>query len=90
VFEWDDDKAEANRRKHGVSFVEAASAFFDGLGLVQPDEVHSDEEPRQLLLGRSDRGRILVVAYTERADRLRIISARRATALEREDYDSAS
>ncbi|MGH7283583.1 MAG: BrnT family toxin [Polyangiaceae bacterium] len=85
-FEWDVDKARLNLRKHGVTFEEATSAFFDPLVLVQPDAVHSD---RFIVLGQSDRARTLFVVYAERdGDRVRLISAREATAHERKAYQS--
>ena len=85
-FEWDDRKARANERKHGVSFEEAASCFYDPFGLDFYDEDHSEEEDRYILLARSSKGRVLVVIYTERGDRIRIISARKATPREEEFY----
>ncbi|MGH7562937.1 MAG: BrnT family toxin [Gemmatimonadota bacterium] len=66
VFEWDSAKAEANERKHGVSFAEAATVFGDPLSAILPDPDHSEEEDRFLLLGRSSVGRILIVVATER------------------------
>lgn len=86
-FEWDERKAGANFKKHGVSFLEAASAFLDELSLVIADPDHSEEENRFVLVGQSVHGRVLVVVHVERGVRLRIISARRATRREREDYD---
>ena len=82
-FEWDDEKARSNRRKHRVSFEEAATVFADPLARVFPDPDHSQDEPRFLLLGLSYSRRELIVVHLERSDRLRIISARRATAPER-------
>jgi uncharacterized DUF497 family protein len=66
-FEWDAAKAESNVKKHGVSFTEAMTVFGDPLEITIPDPDHSDVEVRFLSLGRSTRGRLLVVAYTERA-----------------------
>ncbi len=85
-FEWDGRKAEVNKRKHGVVFEEAATCFYDSFGLDFYDEDHSEEEDRYILLARSKRGRVLVVIYTERAGRIRIISARKATPKEEEFY----
>ena len=85
-FEWDPRKARTNERKHGVSFEEAASCFSDPSGLDFYDEEHSEEEDRYILLASSNRGRVLVVVYTEREDRIRIISARKATPREEEFY----
>jgi hypothetical protein len=73
-FQWDPAKAEANRRKHGVTFEEAASAFADLLSVTIPDPKHSAEEPRFLLVGLTDQHRLVVVAHTERGDNIRLIS----------------
>jgi uncharacterized DUF497 family protein len=86
-FEWDEDKAASNRRKHGVSFEEAASIFADPLAAIFDDEVHSAEEQREILIGHSAKNRLLLVCFTERGGTVRIISARRATKREREDYE---
>jgi uncharacterized protein len=86
-FEWDPDKAEANLQKHGVSFYEAATAVLDELAQVREDEIHSEEEIRYILIGRSFRGRTLVVAHAVRGDRVRIISARVATPAETRAYE---
>lgn len=85
-FEWDPDKADANLRKHGVSFGEAATAFSDPLGLDMLDEDDPDGEPRFLCMGRSYLDRLIVVAYVERGKAIRIISARLATPTERRAY----
>lgn len=85
-FEWDETKAAANRRAHKVSFDEATTAFGDQASLTMPDPDHSDEEERFILLGRSHMDRILVIVHTERGDRIRIISARRASAAEQTKY----
>lgn len=87
TFEWDESKAESNVTKHGVTFEEAASAFGDQFFLVFEDPDHSIGEARFLLLGRSNTERLLVVAYTERESRVRVISAREATKLERKHYE---
>jgi uncharacterized DUF497 family protein len=67
-FEWDEKKAAANLRRHGVSFEEAASAFGDPLSLTIADPQHSQDEERCILLGISERDRMVVVAHTERAE----------------------
>ena len=87
-FEWDDRKAAVNRRKHGVSFEEARTVFFDENALLRPDEDHSGDEDRFLLLGVNGRLRTLVVCHCYRADDsvIRIISARRANAAEQRAY----
>jgi uncharacterized protein len=86
-FEWDTGKAEANRAKHGVAFHEAATVFGDSRGLNMPDPSHSLDEQRFVLLGHSTSARLLVVCYTERSPRTRIISARLASRRERRQYE---
>lgn len=86
-FEWDPVKADKNLTKHGVSFVEATTAFGDALSLTIPDPDHSTREQRFLLLGRSLPGRLLVVSHTEMGDTIRIVSARRADRRERRTYE---
>jgi uncharacterized protein len=89
-FEWDPQKARKNLRDHRVSFEEAATAFDDLLSLTVPDPHHSVSEERFVLLGRTTRGRLVVVAFTERdADipSVRLISARLADRGERRDYE---
>ncbi|MBI3097398.1 MAG: BrnT family toxin [Planctomycetes bacterium] len=87
-FEWDGKKSLSNARKHGVSFEEASSAFYDENALVFPDADHSEEEDRFLLLGMSVRLRILIVCPCFRKDEkvVRIISARKADRSERKCY----
>jgi len=87
-FEWDPDKAFRNLAKHGVTFDEASTAFLDPLSLEAPDVDHSLHEERFVLMGYSYRHRLLVVIYTERADAVRIISAREATRSERKMYET--
>lgn len=87
TFTWDSEKAEANLRKHGVSFEEAATVFGDPLSLTIPNPEHSVDEPRFLVVGYSFRQNLLVVAHSEIDDTIRIISARRATTHERQDYE---
>lgn len=86
-FEWDPAKAAGNLVKHGVSFEEASTVFADPLGRIADDPRHSTEEPRFVLLGQSERQRLLAVMYTERADTIRLISARGATPRERRAYE---
>ena len=88
-FEWDPEKAANNLRKHGISFVEAATVFFDALSVTIPDPSHSTEEDRFVITGVSNRQRILVVVHADRGDRIRIISARLASSSERKKYESA-
>ena len=85
-FEWGDDKARANVRKHGVSLAEAVSCFYDLKQVAFYDPDHSQDEERELLVGLSNKGRLLIVIYTIRADTIRIISARRATRREAKVY----
>lgn len=86
-FEWDKNKDAANLSKHGVSFNEAKTVFEDPLFVVFDDPSHSIEEERYLIIGRSAQKRILMVAYTERGNVTRLISARRATPKERKYYE---
>ena len=86
-FEWDPHKDAANQRKHGVAFREAATVFADPLSTTFPDPDHSLSEQRFLIVGTSITGHLLVVAYAERNDRIRIISARTATRRERDFYE---
>ena len=86
-FEWDPDKARSNVSKHRVTFEEAMSAFWDPLSLTVFDGMHSEIEDRLILIGLSDRQRLLVVIYVERGDSLRPISARAADSDERREYE---
>jgi uncharacterized DUF497 family protein len=85
-FEWDPRKAALNKRKHGVSFEEAATAFGDPLALTFADPDHSDEEHRFLTFGRSRRNWLLIVIHTDRPGVTRIISARKMEPSERRTY----
>lgn len=86
-FAWDKDQAASNKKKHRVTFEEAATVFADPLAAIFDDEVHSEEEQREIIVGHSDRNRLLLVCFTERAGALRITSARLATKRERQDYE---
>ena len=92
MFEWDNKKAAANEVKHGISFEEAATAFFDHAGLDGEDLQHSVLEPRRLRLARSAAGNLLVIAYTVRSQghekNIRIISARVANREEKTRYQA--
>lgn len=88
-FEWDLRKAERNRRKHGIDFNEAVTIFTDPRELTIYDPDHSVIEERFVSIGASSSGRLLVVGYTERGSTIRLIFARRATSLERFDYEEA-
>ena len=86
-FEWDPEKARRNLKKHGVSFDEAVTAFYDPLSATFDDPDHSDKEQRYITIGFSSQGRLLVIGHTERGEIVRIISARRATAHERKKHE---
>jgi uncharacterized DUF497 family protein len=85
--EWNPQKAAGNIRKHGVSFLEAASVFYDPLSATADDPDHSMEERRLITFGMSSAGRILVVSHVDREDTIRIITARPATRKERNLYE---
>jgi uncharacterized DUF497 family protein len=86
--DWDPEKAAANFLKHrGITFEEASSVFLDPLEYTFNDPDHSVDEMRYLTIGVSNRGRLLIVSYTERIDKIRIISARRVVRTERKIYE---
>ncbi len=87
AFEWDESKAKVNTRKHGVNGEEASTVFADPLSVTIYDPVHSEDEDRYIALGESQRRRLLVVVFTDRGDRIRIIGVRVATRRERKDYE---
>ena len=87
VYEWHAAKAKANLQKHGVSFDDAATVFLDPLALTYPDPYHSGEEEREITIGRTAGHRVVFVSHCQRGNRLRIISARRATRSERSQYE---
>ena len=87
TFEWDSRKAESNRRKHRVTFHEAASAFGDPASVTIADPDHSEREARSILLGRTQFDRLVVVVHVERREVIRIISARPATRAEQRTYE---
>jgi uncharacterized DUF497 family protein len=89
-FEWDPRKAARNRRKHGVSFHEAATVFGDPLALTFHDPDHSVAEQRLITVGMSSAGRVLIVAHSERGENIRIISARKTTRGERKHYEETN
>jgi uncharacterized protein len=86
-FEWDPDKAQTNIAKHRVSFDEVSTVFADPLSMTFTDPDHSLDEDRFIIVGATTEGRLLVVAHTDRGDRIRIISAREATRRERQFYE---
>lgn len=87
LFEWDATKAQQNIKKHGVTFDEASTAFSDPLSRTIIDPLHSENEHRYVLIGRSCKDRLLVVVHAEKGDKLRIISARAASKRERMNYE---
>lgn len=87
LFEWDEEKAKANLRNHKISFDEAKTVFADINSITIFDPKHSDTEARFIDIGLSAQGRLLVVVYTERADRIRLISCRQATPGEQKRYE---
>ena len=86
-FSWDHLKAASNLEKHGVTFEEAASVFRDPLAVIFDDHSHAEDEYRELIIGHSEKHRLLIVSFTEREDRIRLISARTVTKRERKDYE---
>jgi uncharacterized DUF497 family protein len=89
-FEWDPGKAKQNRRKHRVSFHEAATVFGDPFSVTYPDPDHSTSEQRFITVGMSSAGRVLIVAHADRNEIIRIISARKTTQRERKQYEEKS
>jgi uncharacterized protein len=89
-FEWDPLKAATNLKKHGVSFEEAKTVFDNPLAVIFDDEAHSIGELREIIIGHSQRNRLLLVVFTERSGSIRIISTRLTTRKEREDYEQNS
>ncbi|MBI3447346.1 MAG: BrnT family toxin [Acidobacteria bacterium] len=86
-FAWDTEKAESNRRKQGVAFEEALTVFADPLARIHQEQHHSPGESREIIVGHSMRGRLLLVCFTERRTGVRLISARRVTRRERKDFE---
>ena len=89
-FEWDHEKAAANAKKHGVEFAEAITVFSDPLEVTISDPDHSEGEQQFVSIGLSTSQRLVVVVYTERAGRTRIINAREASSQERKHYESSN
>jgi len=86
-FEWNNGKARANLKKHGVSFEEAKTVWLDFFNIDLFDDEHSEGERRFLMVGESEQNRLLIVSYTERKNSVRIISARELTPKEKRDYE---
>lgn len=89
-FEWDEEKAKANLKKHRVSFDEATTVFIDPFSITIPDPAQSGEEQRYIDIGSSDKDHVPVVVYTECGSNIRIISCRKATSSERKLYEEGS
>ncbi len=89
-FEWDTQKAAHNFRKHGIDFSEAATVFVDPLSVTYSDPDHSIDEERYIIIGRSNRDRLLIVSHTDCGNLTRIISARTAKRPERKLYESSN
>jgi len=85
-FEWDDKKAKSNLIKHKISFEEASTAFGDDLSITIEDPLHSDNENRLILIGKSNNNKTLIVVHIEQTDSIRLISARKATKKEQKFY----
>jgi len=85
-FEWNPQKAETNNKKHDVSFDEASTVFGDTLSITYHDPDHSDQEERHIIVGLSNKQRILVISHVYRGETIRIISARQATKQEQKFY----
>jgi hypothetical protein len=88
-FEWDPKKADENLKRHRVAFDEALTVFADPLARIFDDPDHSTDEPREIIVGHSEKQRLLLVSFTERAPKVRIIGARKATKRERKDYEQS-
>ncbi len=88
-FEWDENKAAANLARHDVSFEEAATVFGDPLSDTYDDPDHSAEERRFVIIGMSEKGKMLIVAHTDNGEVVRLISAREPTRGEREFYEES-
>jgi len=87
IYEWDPTKAKVNLRDHSVSFEEAVTVFLDPLAVTYPDPDHSEEEDREITIGHSVKQRALFISHCQRGDRIRIISARKATRKERKQHE---
>ena len=90
IYEWDAGKAAINLKKHGIDFTEAATVFLDPLAITYQYPDHSEGEQRYITAGESSRGRVILVSHLDRDDRIRIISARKATRKEAHAYRETS
>jgi uncharacterized DUF497 family protein len=86
-FIWDKNKARKNLVKHNIDFNEATTVFYDPLAFIFDDEPHSENEKRELIIGTSNKNKLLIVSFTEKNNNIRIISARKATRNEKKDYE---
>ncbi len=86
AFEWHEVKAQSNLKKHGVEFADAVAVFSDDRAITIPDRLTAVDERRLVTIGRDHLGRILVLVYTWRGDRIRVFSARKALPRERREY----
>lgn len=86
-FEWHDTKAKTNAKKHGVSFEEASTCFYDPHQVAFYDPDHSEDEDREIMIAHSEKGRLMLVCYAIRGEFIRLISARLATKQEVKDYE---
>ena len=89
-FIWDKNKAKLNLVKHNLSFEEAATVFADPLAFVFDDVEHTRKEQRALIIGHTSKNKVIIVSFTERDQHIRIISARKATKKEKQDYEENS
>jgi len=89
IYEWDEEKASANLRKHGVSIEDAVTVFLNPLAMTYEDPDHSADDQREVTIGHTIRQQLVFVSHCERGDRIRIISARLATRSERRQYEKA-
>ena len=86
-FEWEPKKARSNEAKHAVSFEEAITVFADPLARIFEDPMHSEGERREIIIGHSNEHRLILVSFTGNDDNIRLLSARKATRIERKDYE---
>ena len=87
IYEWNQGKAKANLRSHGVSFEEASTVFLDPLAITYPNPDHSHDEDREITIGITARGWVVFISHCQRGERIRIISARKTTRKERKQYE---
>ncbi|MEI6089719.1 MAG: BrnT family toxin [bacterium] len=90
IFEWDSEKSKNNLHKHGVSFEEAMSVWNDEFAAFLHDPVHSVDEDRYIMIGYSNKNNLIFVSFTERKNKIRIISSRKATKYERKRHEENS